>query len=167
MTVDLQAADLGTAEVEARLVKDNILLRQAGRDKVEGVAAFVERQFSTIWRAEVETSHRFHPSPSFVALKDSQCIAFAAYDVTGSGRFGPTGTHSHYRRRGIGSALLKKCLESMQARGEDFDTLCDRTLIDTQSVKTAGIGWAGPIDYTMRGPSARTSRKPTGCSTRC
>lgn len=131
MTVDLQAADLGTAEVEARLAKDGILLRRAGKDEVEGVAAFVERQFSAIWRAEVESSDRFHPLPLFVALKDSQCIAFAAYDVTGRGRFGPTGTHFHYRRRGIGSALLKKCLESMQTRGDD----------------RAEIGWAGPIDY--------------------
>lgn len=139
LIVDLQAADLDTASVEAGLAEDGILLRRAGEDKIEEVATFVERHFSAIWCAEVEDSSRFHPPPLFVALKEDRYVAFAAYDVTGISRFGPTGTHPRYRHQGIGSALLKRCLQSMRVRGDD----------------TAEIGWAGPIDYYARLVSAR------------
>ncbi|MFP3895841.1 MAG: GNAT family N-acetyltransferase [Anaerolineales bacterium] len=63
MTVDLRAADLDTADVEAELAGDGILLRRATDDEIEEVAAFVERHFSTIWRAEVEASSRFRLPP--------------------------------------------------------------------------------------------------------
>jgi len=158
MTVDLQSPELDTADVEAKLAKDGITLQRAAEDEIETVAAFARQHFSREWGVEVEASGRFHPPPLFVALKHGRCIAFAAYDVTGTSRFGPTGTHPRYRRRGIGSALLKKCLQSMRTWGDDFDKPCDHTVIDTQSIKTAEIGWVGPIGYYARAVGARVHR---------
>ncbi|MEA3406551.1 MAG: GNAT family N-acetyltransferase [Chloroflexota bacterium] len=158
MVVDLQAADLSTADAERELEAAGILLRRASEDEIEGVAAFAQQHFSREWAVEVEASRRFHPPPLFVASKQGRYIAFAAYDVTGECRFGPTGTQPRYRRRGIGSTLLKKCLQSMRARGDESDTLSDRTVIDTQSIKTAEIGWVGPIDYYARVVGARINR---------
>mgnify|MGYP005866281417 FL=1 len=69
-------------------------------------------------------------------------VAFAAYDVTGPARFGPTGTDPAYRQRGIGGALLKECLRSLRDRGE----------------VVAEIGWAGPIGFYARAVDARIHR---------
>ena len=142
MLVDLQEADLDTVEVIAWLAKKGIVLRRAAEDEIEAVAAFAQRHFSHEWSVEVKGSSRFCPPPLFVALKDRNPIGFAAYDVTGVSRFGPTGTHRRYRNQGIGSALLKKCLQSMRARGDS----------------TAEIGWVRPIDYYARAVGARVHR---------
>lgn len=63
-------------------------------------------------------SGRFHRPALDVALKPGRRIGFAAYDMTGRGRFGPTTPPPHYRCWGTGSALLQKCPQSMQTRGD-------------------------------------------------
>jgi mycothiol synthase len=77
-----------------------------------------------------------------VALDGDRVVSFAAYDVTGLGRFGPTGTHPDYRQRGIGGTLLKLCLHSLRERGDPM----------------AEIIWVGPVAYYARTVSARISR---------
>lgn len=141
MAVGLEEADLDTP-VEDELCAAGITLRRARVAEIGAAAQFALTTFSENWRREVSDAARFDPPPLFIALNGDRIVSFAAYDVTGLARFGPTGTHPDYRRRGIGSVLLKKCLRSIRDRG---DTL-------------ATIGWVGPIDYYARCVNARVYR---------
>ncbi|MCD6520462.1 MAG: GNAT family N-acetyltransferase [Anaerolineae bacterium] len=134
MEVDLLHADLETAESEARLASEGITIRRADPDEVPQVATFALETFSEGWRYEVSEAVHFSPIPLHIALNGDQVIAFAAYDVTGPSRFGPTGTHPDYRHRGIGSVLLKRCLRDIRERGES----------------KAEILWVGPISFYAR-----------------
>jgi ribosomal protein S18 acetylase RimI-like enzyme len=142
MAVDLPRADLETTEDEARLAREGIVLRRAQGSEIGIAAEFTLTGFSATWQREVADAARFDVPPLFVALDGSRVIAFAAYDVTGWGRFGPTGTDPAYRRRGIGGALLRMCLRAMRDRGD----------------RKAEIGWAGPLGFYARAVDARISR---------
>jgi ribosomal protein S18 acetylase RimI-like enzyme len=141
MAVDLNEADLETS-IEHDLQGAGILLRRARAAEVQAAADFALENFSENWRREVSHAARFVPLPLFVALRGEHIVGFAAYDVTGLARFGPTGVHPDYRRRGIGCALLRKCLCSIRDRGDALAT----------------IGWVGPIDYYARCVNARVYR---------
>ncbi|MHB1294543.1 MAG: GNAT family N-acetyltransferase [Anaerolineae bacterium] len=142
MQVDLVRASLETAADEERLAREGILLRQARADEVEKVAGFAREAFSMGWYWEVLDAARFTPTPLFIALEGEGIVGFAAYDVTGMARFGPTGTLPAYRCRGIGNALLKLSLRAIRDRGEAL----------------ADIGWVGPLGFYARAVGARISR---------
>jgi len=142
MDVDLLQADLETLRDEARLGREGIVLRRACPEEIGATAEFALTKFSAPWQREVADAARFSVPPLFIALADSQIIAFAAHDVTGLGRFGPTGTHPDYRRRGIGGALLKMCLRPIRDRGEG----------------RAEIAWAGPLGFYARAVGATIGR---------
>ncbi len=142
MRVDLTRADLDTAEAEARLAAQWITLRRARPEEVEAVAQWILGVFGQGWQIETADARIFSPTPLFIAIEGEKLVGFAVYDVTGPARFGPTGTLPEYRRRGIGSALLRLCLRSLRQRGE----------------AEATIGWAGPIAYYARTVGAEISR---------
>ena len=142
MGVRLTPLDLDTGDSERRLAGEGIVLRRALSAEIQEVAQFALTHFSSEWRGEVADAARFAPPPLFIALDDGHVVAFAVYDVTGASRFGPTGTHPTYRRRGIGTVLLKMCLRSIRDRGE----------------RRAEIVWTGPIGYYARAVNARIQR---------
>jgi mycothiol synthase len=138
MAVDLARADVDTSAEEDRLGQAGIAVRRARREELPAVAEFALRHFSEGWRFEILETARFDPPPLFVAWQGAEVLSFAAYDVTGLTRFGPTGTRPDYRRRGLGGVLLKRCLSALRERGE---AVCE-------------IGWAGPIGYYARAVDA-------------
>lgn len=142
MDVDLLQTNLETSADEARLAREGIILRRALPEDIPLAAEFALTHFSAPWQQEVADAAHFTPPPLFIALADSQVVAFAAYDVTGLNRFGPTGTHPDHRRKGIGGALLKMCLRSMRERGG----------------RHAEIGWAGPLGFYARAVGATIGR---------
>jgi mycothiol synthase len=142
MAVHLHRVDLDTRDVLDRLAAEGIVIKRASPDEVDATAAMARETFSAEWAAEVSEAAYFDPLPLFIAREGARIVAFAAYDVTGPARFGPTGTDPAYRRRGIGGALLKECLRSLRDRGE----------------VVAAIGWAGPIGYYARAVGARIHR---------
>ncbi len=143
MEVDLRRVNLDTASLEARLASEGLVLRRAQPSEIERTALFALQHFSRDWGLEVaETARLEGPPPLFVALAGEEVVGFAAYDVTGPRRFGPTGTRPDYRRRGIGAALLKDCLRSMRERGD----------------AAAEIAWAGPLGFYARAVGARIHR---------
>jgi mycothiol synthase len=142
MAVYLHRVDLDSREVTARLRAEGITLRRAEGDEIGATAAMARETFSATWEAEVSEAARFAPPPLFIAREGDRIVSFAAYDVTGPARFGPTGTDPAYRKRGIGGALLKECLRGLRDRGETI----------------AEIGWAGPIAFYARAVNARIHR---------
>jgi len=142
MRVDLAEANLDTSAAMARLGHEGLAIRRATPEDVVEAASFAQAQFSDVWRHEVSDSALYSPIPLFVARNQHGVVSFAAYDVGGYGRFGPTGTRPDYRHRGIGSLLLKLCLADMRARGDAI----------------ADISWAGPLDFYSRSVGARNHR---------
>lgn len=142
MEVDLLHADLETTVEEARLAQEGIVIRRALPEEIENVSQFALAHFSSVWRQEVADAARFAPPPLFVAWHEGKVVSFAAYDVGGPARFGPTGTHPDYRRRGIAGVLLKLCMRSIRDRGE----------------RLAEISWVGPIPFYRDVVNARIHR---------
>lgn len=142
MAVHLHRVNLDTRPVVERLRAKGIEIKRADRGEIRATADMAREVFSATWEAEVCEAARFDPPPLFIAKEGERVVAFAAYDVTGPARFGPTGTDPAYRQRGIGGALLKECLRSLRDRGEVLAT----------------IGWAGPIGFYARAVDARIHR---------
>jgi len=142
MEVDLHRLALDTRRDIARLSDQGIEIRRASHNDVDAAAQFALETFSEGWRLEALDTKRFSPPPMFIALDQARVVGFAVYDVCGLGRFGPTGTHPDYCHRGIGSTLLRLCLDSIKARGESV----------------AEIRWAGPVDFYARAVDARIHR---------
>jgi predicted N-acetyltransferase YhbS len=92
---------------------------------------FVEEQFGARWADEAETAFFRQPITAFVALVDNELAGFAVYECTRRGYFGPTGVREELRGRGIGAALLFRCLEAMTALGYAY----------------AVIGGVGPAEF--------------------
>ncbi len=142
MRVDLARADLDSADTENALAAQGVVLTRATADQVSAAAGFAGEHFSDHWSQEVGDASRFTGPPLHIALDGDRVVAFAAYDVSGPGRFGPTGTQPDYRHRGIGSALMRACLRDIRDRGDAIAEIC----------------WVGPIGYYARVLDARIHR---------
>jgi GNAT superfamily N-acetyltransferase len=73
--------------------------------------------FGETWACECEAAFSNSPVTCYIAVKDKKVIGFACYDTTAPDYFGPTGVGEEYRGEGIGTALLLKCLYSMEQKG--------------------------------------------------
>jgi mycothiol synthase len=142
MTVDLVRANLDTQEAERALAQEGIVLRRAEPREVPRVATFAAAEFSVSWQQELAEAQDYDPVPLFVALRDDEVLSFAAIDVTGPARFGPTGTRKDLRGRGLGGALLRLSLRALRERGET----------------SADIGWVGPLAFYARTVGAQITR---------
>lgn len=139
MVVDLREVDLSTNEAEARLAEKGLQILRASAADLEPAKAFVGEHFSEGWLAEVNDTGRYDRPSLHLAKDGDEIVAFAAYGITGPHRFGPTGTNPDYRRKGIGTILLKRCLRDIAQLG----------------YYRAEISWAGPIGYYAQAVGAR------------
>lgn len=81
------------------------------------VLHFVKKHFTSEWADECEASFSNCPITCFIAVKDKRIVGFACYEATAKNFFGPTGVDKKFNGKGIGSALLVKCLLSMKYMG--------------------------------------------------
>ncbi len=78
---------------------------------------FIEDEFSSRWADEAEPAFARQHVSAFFAVAADVIVGFAAYECTRRGYFGPTGVRQDLRGRGIGGALLLRCLQSMLELG--------------------------------------------------
>lgn len=95
---------------------------------------FIGEAFGPLWTVEADLAYNGSPITAFLAERDDRIVGFAAYECTRRGFFGPTGVQQSERRRGIGAALLFRCLESMREMGYAY----------------AVIGGVGPAEYYQK-----------------
>ncbi len=81
------------------------------------VIAFAEENGHPGWADEIRAAFANLPVSCYVAVKDKQVIGFACYEATARGFFGPTLVRQDQRRKGVGKALLLRCLASMRELG--------------------------------------------------
>lgn len=117
------------------------LRRLEERDR-EALRKFMLENFSEGWLEETMAAYKNNPISCHIGEVEGEIIAFAAYEVTNPGYFGPTGTREDMRRRGIGSELLRRSLRDLKELG----------------YKKAIIPWVGPICYYWKAVGAKIHR---------
>lgn len=117
--------------IYARAREAGVDVRRADPWDKERYDRFVRETFGELWAVEAGLAYRNSPITAYVAEEDGRVVGFAAYECTRRGFFGPTGVEEGSRGRGIGTALLFRCLESMIEMGYAY----------------AIIGGVGPAAY--------------------
>jgi mycothiol synthase len=117
---------------------DGFELRRA---RMDDAAALLElaHEFLPSWAFEAELALRRNDPPAVhVAVQrgSGRLAAFAAHDGNnrGLGWFGPAGARPEYRGKGLGAALLVRCLLDVAATGAEWAT----------------IAWIGPREFYER-----------------
>jgi len=143
MVVDLTNQEFDTAEQEAALTAQGIEISRADYSDQEEVMAFVDEHFP-LWRYEVSNAYNSLPVSLHISRHEGKIKAFSAHNGNnfGTGWFGPMGTHSDLRGKGIGGILLRRCLQDMKEWGL------------TESI----IPWVGPIRFYAYYANARVER---------
>ncbi|HEY2792737.1 MAG TPA: GNAT family N-acetyltransferase [Micromonosporaceae bacterium] len=130
MTVELAAAPLSTAADEERLAATGITVRRLQAAELDAIDGWV-RAFGGTWHIELALAAAADPSRVHVALRGEQYVGFACHGVNRRGWFGPMGTDTSERGSGIGTVLLRRCLDDMREAG----------------LTVADIGWVGPYQF--------------------
>ena len=112
-----------------KLEGEGILLKKAMRTELTLVTSWVKEKFGQGWADECMAG--VLQSTCWIAVKDKEIIGFACYDTTVKGFFGPTGVSEEMRGKGIGKALLLRCMISLREAGYAY----------------AIIGWVGPAEF--------------------
>ena len=143
LTVNLNESDWDTSEEEKALKILGIEVRRAEAHEKQNVIDFVKEEW-TLWTHEVEMAYKDNPPSIHVAKLRGKIKAFSAHNGNnkGTGWFGPMGTHPDLRGKGIGSILLKRCLNDMRLMGQ----------------KSAIIPWVDHLDFYVHHAKARVDR---------
>ena len=112
-----------------RLLAQGVKIKRAMGADATPITAFVRENFSARWADECH--YGLLCGGCWIAEREGKVIGFACFDATMKDYFGPTGVLESERGKGIGKALLLKCMISMREAGYAY----------------AIIGWAGPLDY--------------------
>src|SRR3990172_1810381 len=100
-----------------RAQNEGYAVRRAEPWDRERLRAFAAEHFGDLWAVEADRSFHHTPITAFVATKARELAGFAVYECTRRGYFGPTGVREDLRGRGLGAALLFRCLEAMLEMG--------------------------------------------------
>ena len=143
LTVNLNESDWDTAEQEKALKILGIEVRRVEAHEKQKVIDFVKDEWA-LWTHEVEMAFKDNPPSIHVAKLHGKIKAFSAHNGNnkGTGWFGPMGTHPDLRGKGIGSILLKRCLNDMKLMGQ----------------KSAIIPWIDHLDFYVHHTNARVDR---------
>lgn len=121
-------------QFEQPALPEGIVIKRAIGPELHVVTDWVRREFGEGWASECTVAITNQPSTCFVAVENGKILGFACYDATYRDFFGPTGVSEEARNKGIGKALLMRCMEAMYHAGYAY----------------AIIGGAGPKDYYGR-----------------
>ena len=143
MVCDLEGQDFSTQDVEDAIAAEGIEVRRATHDDRQTLKKLLDAEWE-LWNNEVSMAMRDTPPSVHIAFKKGELKAFSVHNGNnkGTGWFGPMGTHPDMRGLGIGTILLKRCLNDMQQEGH----------------KKAIIPWVAPIAFYSHFVNARINR---------
>jgi ribosomal protein S18 acetylase RimI-like enzyme len=119
-----------------------VRMRRLSPDEFPRFQSWVRSTFDEVWDRELEMTLAREPISCFVAEENGDYVGFAAYDTNRVGWFGPMGSATAVRGRGIGAALLRLCLRDYALRGD----------------RDCQIAWAGPQKFYRDAVAARPGR---------
>ena len=120
-------------EAMAACAARGVAIRRALAPERPAVVDWVRAHFASS-AAEVEAAFAQVPASCFIAVRDSNMLGYACYDVTCPNFFGPEGGAAGERGHGIGRALLLAALHGQRAQGYAY----------------AIIGGVGPAEFYAR-----------------
>lgn len=143
LIADLSLQSFDTESEEKKLAKEKIIFRRAAINDKDTIIKWLQEKFSA-WIGEVSSAYQNSPITIFICEHEGKLIAFSAHEGNnkGTGWFGPMGTDTELRGKGIGGILLKKCLKDMKEMG---------------FIK-ATIPWVGPIPFYMHYADSKVER---------
>lgn len=142
MEVVLEGRSFDTTEAEMRLSQEGFTVRRGTHPDLPSITRLCEAHNSLGWATETRWGLEQEPTTVFVAERDGEVRAFAVHSVCGPVHFGPMLTASELRGLGIGSVLLKRCLQDYQEAG----------------LGRCEIAWAGPLSFYARSVDARVNK---------
>ena len=116
------------------LREEGIIIRKALPPEKYEVVGWVEDNFDKKWASECDVAISNKPVSCYIAVYNKELLGFACYDTTCKDFFGPTGVAESARGKGIGKALLLKCLHALKEMGYAY----------------AIIGGAGPTGFYQK-----------------
>jgi hypothetical protein len=135
-----------SAELDARCTAAGYSVARVSELTRTPVLDWIGRTFAPVWAFEAARALAGPRAALHAAFQGAVPVAFAAADGNnqGLGWFGPAGTEAAHRGRGLGEALLLRCL------------------IDVQGLPEGGvIAWIGPKAFYERACGARSDRRFT------
>jgi len=143
LAADLSLQNFDTGIEETKLASEGILFRRATMGDQKQIFDWLQIKFPA-WIGEVSETFKNKPITLFLCELDRKLMAFSAHEGNnkGTGWFGPMGTDTVLRGKGIGGILFKKCLKDMKEIG---------------FVK-AIIPWVGPISFYMHYANSKVER---------
>lgn len=142
MSVPLDSEKLDTIFEENHLHTLGYDIRRAEDKDKKAAAQLGYALGGDFWQSEIVDAFHYDPVRLHLALRNGRPVAFAAQDVSGPRLFGPTATEPSARRQGIGTVLLKRCLQDVLAQGHSQAIICG----------------AGPIAYYISAVGATVCR---------
>ena len=142
MDVALTGRDFDTSADEARLSGLGIQVRRARSEDREAIEALCFSEGHRGWAVETGMALAMAPVPVFVACAQGSIRGFATHSLCGPVQFGPMLTATDLRGMGIGTVLLKRCLQDWQRAG----------------IARCEIVWAGPLSFYARTVGATVGR---------
>lgn len=135
--------DFNTEAEELKLKEDNIEVSRASKDDLDELLNWIKKNFAG-WKGEILSCYENDPISIHISKLNGRISAFSAYESNnkGTGWFGPMGTDSSMRGKGIGGILLKRCLNDLKKMGFSFAT----------------IPWVGPIPFYMHYVNSKVHR---------
>lgn len=119
-----------------KLAAEGIEIKRAMTPNLTKITSWVKETFWEGWADECAAG--ILVGGCWIAVKDGKLVGFACFDATLKDYFGPTGVAEEMRGKGIGRALLIRCLMSMKEKGYAY----------------AIIGGVGPMDFYKKAVGA-------------
>ncbi len=143
MIVDLESSDWDASEDIENLKSENIEIARAKSSDKDELLQFIAKEW-ILWTNELNMAMRSDPPALYIARQAGIIMAFSAYDGNniGTGWFGPMGTDTSLRGKGVGSILLKLCLADIKAQGQ----------------KKSIIPWVAPVGFYSHYANAKIDR---------
>lgn len=102
------------------LLKQGVQIKRALAPDRSNILKFVKENFEENYVDECKAAFANNPITCYIATKNKKVIGFACYEATAKNYFGPTGVQESERHKGIGKALLNRCLISMWEMGYGY-----------------------------------------------
>jgi mycothiol synthase len=115
-----KVTDAHGASLVERAAAAGYEVRRVGRGERDVLLHVAAEAFAPAWAFELGRAMDQDPPAVFAAFRDGHPVAFAAHDANNSGLgwFGPAGTLTAHRGRGLGEALLVQCLLDVRDKPE-------------------------------------------------
>jgi len=109
----------------AGIEQHGVIIRRARTYEKFDIVDWVRDLFGKGWAGECDVTFGHQPVTCFLATRMGTIVGFGCYESTRKNFFGPLGVTADYRRKGIGSALMLRCLCAMAESGYGYAVIGD------------------------------------------